>query len=149
MKSTILLVDDNKDDVFLMKRAFRQAGISHPMQVLEDGQKAVEYLSGQGAFANRREFPLPSLIMLDMRLPCMPGCEVLKWIRSQPKLACIPTLVLSASVEDRDMQRAYALGANSFLVKPLKIAELTEMMKASVEYWLNHNTVPDQCGILN
>ena len=116
------------------------------MQVAEDGQKALDYLDGIGPFSDRGEFPIPGLILLDLRLPRVPGFDVLKWIRSQSSLSCIPTIILSSSKEDRDMQTAYELGANSFLVKPLNAAELTEMVKASVDYWLCRNTIPRICA---
>jgi two-component system response regulator len=146
MNSTILLVEDSEDDVFFMKRAFRLAGVTNPLQVAEDGQKALDYLNGVGPFSARGTFPIPGLILLDLRLPRVPGFDVLKWIRSQPSLSCITTIILSSSKEDRDMQTAYELGANSFLVKPLNAAELTEMVKASVDYWLRRNTSPRMCA---
>jgi DNA-binding response OmpR family regulator len=142
MNRTILLIEDSPDDVFFMKRAFKLAGVTHPLQVAEDGEKAMDYLSGAGRFANREEFPLPGLVLLDLRLPRVPGFDVLKWMRAQSAFECVPVLVLTSSKEDRDMQKAYALGANSFLVKPSDSNELAAMVKTLVEYWTRFNAVP-------
>ncbi len=146
MKNTILLIEDSADDIFFMTRAFKLAGVTHPLQVAEDGEKALNYLSGAGPFANRAEFPIPSLVLLDLRLPRVPGVDVLKWMRSQPAFGCIPVIVLTSSKEDRDMQMAYSLGANSFLVKPSDANELTAMIKALVAYWMKYNAVPSECA---
>lgn len=142
MNSTILLVEDSADDVFFMKRAFRLAGVQHSLQVVEDGEKAIEYLAGTGPFANRVEFPLPSLVLLDLRLPRIPGFDVLQWARREQSLDCIPFVIFSSSREDVDMRRAYALRANAFLVKPSDAANLTATMKSTVDFWLLHNAVP-------
>lgn len=146
MNSTILLIEDSPDDVFFMKRAFKLADFPYPLQVVEDGEKALEYLGGTGPFSNRVEFPLPSLVLLDLRLPRVPGVDVLKWMRSQPSFTCVPIIVLTSSKEERDMRTVYGLGANSFLVKPSDANELTAMVKALVVFWLRYNSVPDTCA---
>src|SRR6476660_8954029 len=108
---TILLVEDSADDVFFMKRALKIAGTSASIQVAEDGQVAMDYLSGEGAFSNRIEFPLPSLILLDLRMPRVPGFEVLKWLRKKEEFSCLPVVILSSSREESDIKKAYSLGA--------------------------------------
>ena len=145
MSATILLVEDSEDDVFFMRRALKLAGVTNPLQVAPDGQVAMDYLGGVGQFANREEFPLPAIVLLDLRLPLIPGFEVLKWLRSQTQFECVPVIVLTSSREDRDMQRAYALHANSFLVKSPDPSHTAGMVKTLTEYWLRYNEVPAVC----
>jgi CheY-like chemotaxis protein len=143
--STILLVEDSPDDVFFMKRALKQAGVTHSLQVAHDGQAALDYLSGEGPFANRGEFPYPSLVLLDLRMPRVPGFEVLKWIRDRVQFDCMPVIVFSSSKEERDIQKAYGLRANAFLVKSPDPKHLAEMIKAVAGFWLHFNEVPALC----
>ena len=135
----ILLVEDNDDDVFLMKRALKSAHIANPMQVVEDGQQAIDYLSGIGKFADRSLYPMPALVFLDLKLPLKSGLEVLKWIREQSELENIVVLVLTSSSEPSDLKRAYSLGANSYLVKPPTADQLLDLAKAFKWYWLEFN----------
>jgi CheY-like chemotaxis protein len=142
---TILLVEDSPDDVFFMKRALELSGTTASVQVAEDGQIALNYFAGEGAFANRGEFPLPGLVLLDLRMPRVPGFEVLRWLRENDEFNCIPVVVFSSSREESDMKRAYALGANSFLVKTGDSKLLASMVKTLVDYWLKFNEVPPSC----
>jgi CheY-like chemotaxis protein len=135
---TLLLVEDNGDDVFFMKRAMSAAGITHPLEVAEDGQMAIDYLDGKGEFADRQRFPLPFLMFLDLKLPHKSGLEVLEWIRSQPALRTVVVLVLTSSREESDVTKAYTLGANSFLVKPPSGLQLNELVKLIRSYWLEN-----------
>lgn len=137
--ATILLVEDDPNDVFLMKRALKRAEISNPLSVASDGQEAIDYLSGTGKFADRTQCPLPSLVFLDLKLPYKNGFEVLSWIRNQPELNSILVLVLTSSSEERDIQQSYRLGARSFLVKPPTSAMLLDLMVSLKDYWLKHN----------
>src|SRR6185436_891725 len=139
---TILLVEDSPDDVFFMKRALSRASIAVAVQVAEDGEAAIAYLKGEGAFGNRSEFPLPRLVLLDLRMPRLPGLEVLKWLREKEQFDCTPVIVFTSSREESDMRKAYALGANSFLVKSADSAQLAAMVNTLVEYWLKFNEVP-------
>ena len=137
--ATILLVEDNEDDVFLMKRAFKAAGISNPLQVVEDGQAAVDYLAGKDIYSDRNQFPLPAVVFLDLKLPLLPGLDVLAWIREQPHLNNMVVVVLTSSNETFDLKTAYSLGANSYVVKPPTAAQLIELAKAFKWYWLEFN----------
>ncbi len=135
----ILLVDDNEDDVFLMERAIQAAQISNPIHILEDGRETINYLAGTGKYANRAEFPLPAIVFLDLKLPFKSGHEVLQWIRSQPQLETLVVVVLTSSNEPADIKRCYALGANSYLVKPPTPEQLIDLAKSFKEYWLEFN----------
>jgi DNA-binding response OmpR family regulator len=111
--------------------------------VVEDGEMAVAYLSGQGQYADRNRYPLPALMLLDLKLPRKSGLEVLTWLREQPGLKRLPVVVLTSSKESVDAGHAYDLGANSYLVKPVGFDTLLEMVKALGMYWFILNEKPD------
>lgn len=136
---TILLVEDERNDVFFLEYAFQAAGINNPMQVVEDGQQAIDYLAGIGKFASRARYPLPCLVLLDLKLPVKMGLDVLRWIRQQPALQTLLVIVLSSSRDSFDIDEAYRLGARSYLVKPLSMSERLEVAKAIKYYWLGLN----------
>ena len=140
---TILQVDDDPNDVYLLKHAMNKVGVANPVQVASDGQQAIDYLRGAGKFADRRKFPFPCLVLLDLKLPYVMGLDVLKWIREQSGTAAI-VLLLTASAEEADIASAYRLGANGFLVKPSEASKLEEMVKAIRDFWLTHNTLPGE-----
>jgi CheY-like chemotaxis protein len=133
---TILIVEDNEDDVFAMKRSLRRAGILNPVQIVTDGQEAMDYLAGEGRFANRDSFPIPFIAFLDLKLPFVRGFEVLEWVRRQPSLRQLAVVVLTSSPESRDYERAYALGARSYVVKPPTAEMLREVMISLGSLWL-------------
>ena len=135
----ILLVEDNEADVFLMKRALKSAKVINPLYVVEDGQKAIDYLGGVGEFADRTAYPLPGIIFLDLKLPFRSGHEVLAAIRSQKEFESLIVVVLTSSNEPEDLSKCYALGANSYVVKPPTAAQLEDMAKAFKWYWLEYN----------
>jgi CheY-like chemotaxis protein len=141
--AVILLVEDQDDDVVLVKRAFEKAHLPNPVHVVTRGEDAVAYLSGQKRYANREEYPLPDLILLDLKMPGMDGFDVLRWIRSQPGIRGISVVVLTSSDQIRDVNEAYALGANSFLVKPIDFQNYVELSKLLREYWLRTVKVPE------
>ena len=143
---TILLVEDDADDVLLIQRAFRKAKIANPIQAVRDGDEAVAYLSGAGPYGDRRQFPSPVLILLDLKLPRRSGFEVLEWLRGQPGLKRTPVVVLTSSKETADVNRAYELGANSYLLKPVTFEALQEMMRTISLYWLVFCEIPTPPG---
>ena len=145
--STILLVEDDPDDVLLIRRAFTKAGILDSMETVPDGEGAVAYLEGSGPYASRERFPLPAIILLDLKLPRKSGFEVLDWIRARPGLRRIPVVVLTGSEQRSDVNRAFDAGANSYLVKPVGIGALTEILKTLNVYWLLLNERPDPHGV--
>ena len=135
----ILLIDDNEDDRFLMNRALKSASVVNPLYVAEDGQEAVDYLGGTGKFADRDSYPMPAVVFLDLKLPFVSGHDVLTWIRQQKDLESLVVIVLTSSNEARDVSRCYALGANSYLVKPPAPDQLEDLAKAFKSYWLEYN----------
>jgi len=143
MIRTILLVEDDKNDVFFMQQAMKTAGVLNPIRIASDGQQAIDYFKGAGKFANREEFPLPGLVLLDLKLPYVMGLDVLKWIRQQSEVAVI-VVILSSSEEEDDIATAYRLGANGYLVKPSEAGRLLNMVKSIKDFWLTQNTPPPE-----
>ena len=143
---TILLVEDDPDDVFRIQRAFRKANALSPLEVVTDGEQAIHYLQGQGIYQDRDRYPIPVLVLLDLKLPRFSGFEVLIWLRGKSDLQHLPVVVLTASEYQTDIDRAYALGANSYLVKPPDTDALLEMVKAVDLFWLIFNR-PPQLGL--
>lgn len=141
-RGTILLVEDEPIDVLTIRRALQKAQVTNPMQVVGDGDAAVAYLGGEPPYADRAAYPLPIVILLDLKLPRRSGLEVLAWLRAQPVLKRLPVIVLTSSREDEDINRAYELGANSYLVKPVELQALVEMMRSVRSYWLVHSELP-------
>ena len=132
----MLLVEDDPNDVLLIQRACRLANLTHVIQTVEDGEQAVAYLSGKPPYADRDRYTLPALMLLDLKLPRKSGLEVLQWVRQQDGLKRLPVVVLTSSRETDDVNRAYDLGANSYLVKPVAFESLLEMVKTLNLYWM-------------
>lgn len=133
---SILLAEDDDNDVFFLERAFKQSQIANPLHRARDGEDAISYLRGDVPFNDREKYPLPGLMLLDLKMPRKNGFDVIAWIRQQPGLKRLPIVVLTSSKEDPDINRAYELGANTYLVKPVKFDGLVEMMKALKFYWV-------------
>ena len=142
-QTLVLLVEDNPTDVLLIRRAFEQAKMANPIHVLTDGDTAVEYLDGAGDYADRSRFPLPILILLDLKLPRRSGLEVLAWLKDQEALRRIPVVMLTSSEQPRDVDAAYDSGVNSYLVKPVEYDSLFKMLKAVNLYWMMLNEHPN------
>ena len=139
---TILHVEDDPNDVLLVERAIKKANSPVVLRSVGDGDKAVAYLRGDESFSNREQFPLPSLVLLDLKMPRKSGLEVLGWIREQPELKRLPVVVFTSSKHDQDINRAYDLGANSYLVKPVGFDALLETVKQIQSYWGTLNQAP-------
>jgi len=140
---TILIVEDDDDDVMLIRRAFKQSKIMNNLRFIADGQTAIDYLAGHGEHADRKAFPLPILILLDLKLPRKSGLEVLAWMKEQSLLKRIPVVILTSSKENKDVNRAYDFGVNSYLLKPVDFSQLSEIVKHVHLYWILTNTNPD------
>ena len=141
--AVILIVEDREDDVLLMRKSFEKAGLPNPIKIVRDGEEALAYLSGEGKYASRDEYPLPSLILLDLKLPGMDGFEVLTWIRKQQGIRGIPVVVLTSSTQLRDVNRAYELGANSFFVKEFDFQNSVDLTRLLERYWLQKALKPE------
>jgi CheY-like chemotaxis protein len=139
----LMLVEDDPDHVLLIQRALAKANLVNPLRIVRDGDEAIAYLSGQGPYGDRNRYPLPSLILLDLKLPRKSGLEVLEWIRSDPALRVLPVVALTSSAETSDIERAYALGVNSYLVKPLGFEDLLDLVKSLGMYWMILNKSVD------
>jgi CheY-like chemotaxis protein len=137
--STVLLVEDNPDDADLIAYAFEKAGIVNPLVILGDGDAAVAYFAGTGAYSDRHRHPLPGLVLLDLKLPKRSGFEVLRAIRADATAKHTPVVVLTSSNQDADIERAYALHANSYLVKPVRRDALLAMVATLDAYWIRLN----------
>jgi len=138
----VLVAEDREDDLFMLRRSFEQVGFDTPVQYVRDGEEAIAYLAGQGRFANREEYPLPTLLLLDLKMPRKNGFDVLEWIQQQPHLAELRTIVLTTSDDLLEVNRAYRLGAASFLTKPLNFTEFKDTVVAVYNYWLTMNKPP-------
>jgi len=139
MTPTVLLIEDDENDAFLMKRAFEQVSIPADVRVARDGREALRYLLGQGSYGDRKRHPLPSLTLLDLNLPHVHGLDVLKQIRLESRLRKLVVVVLTSSLADSDIQQAYDLGANSYLSKPTGLEELQQFVELLGQYWLKEN----------
>jgi CheY-like chemotaxis protein len=140
---TVLLVEDDPNDVLLTQRAFHKLPARAPLQVVGDGDQALAYLAGAGEYADRESHPLPDLLLLDLKLPRRSGFEVLEWLRGQPGLRRLPVVVLTGSRESPDVDRALDLGANSYLLKPVGFDALLEIVRLLDLYWLTLNERPN------
>ena len=139
----ILLAEDREDDVLLLQKAFAKANLLNPVHIVRDGVEVVAYLTGEGKYANRAEFPLPDLLLLDLAMPKLNGFEVLTWIRQQPLLRALRVVVLTSSDRIQDVNLAYQLGANSFIVKPMDFEQFVEVSRAVKGYWLWLSKAPE------
>ena len=137
----ILLVEDNPNDVLLIRRAFKKAGVENPLAVVTDGERAIRYLAGEGEYADRERFPNPAVVLLDLKLPRRSGHEVLAWVKAQPVLRRTPVVVLTSSAEREDVHRSYDTGANSYLVKPVQFDDLLRLVDLLRHYWGGANVV--------
>ncbi len=142
MTRAILLVEDDDNDSLIMTMALRRAGLTCPICLARDGREAQDYLSGAGKFADRHEYPLPYLVLLDLKLPRLPGLEILKWLRERPEFDSTVVLMLSASPMAEDIEGAYHLHANAYLVKPCGVEALQLMARAIKDFWYTHNQPP-------
>ena len=138
----ILLVEDDPNDVMLCQHSYREAGVPNPLLIVRDGAEAIEYLQGEGKFADRAQFPLPIVIVLDLKMPRVSGFEFLEWLREQPDHERFVVLILSSSNIPGDVERAFALGAHAFVSKPYTITERTELWASFRNWWLRFNQFP-------
>src|SRR5215469_13934541 len=142
----ILLAEDDPNDVLLIQRAFQKAGLHGALRIVRDGEEAIRYLNGAGDYADRERFPLPFLLLLDLKMPGTDGFEVLRWVRAAPELKRLLVVVLTSSNLQTDVDRAYELGANSYLVKPVEFHEMVNLVRRFEAYWSEINRIPTPSG---
>ena len=140
-QKTILLAEDQDDDAALLQRAFERANVPN-YYIVRDGEEAIGYLKGIGRYSDRRAFPFPNLLLLDLKMPRKSGLEVLEWIRSQQSIRRLPVIALTSSHLYADVNRAYDLGINSYLIKPTDFNELVNRIATLTEYWFVFSRVP-------
>jgi CheY-like chemotaxis protein len=132
---TVLLVEDDLNDIFLVKRAFKRANLTNPLQIVTDGVEAVQYMIGEGKYTDRKLHPMPHLIVMDLKLPRKTGLEVLEWLKKDGFLRRIPVVIVSSSDLAADVNRAYELGANAYMVKPVDFQSVENLFQSIVRYW--------------
>jgi CheY-like chemotaxis protein len=141
--ATVLLAEDDPDDVLLTHIAFEKARLANPLQVVRDGEEAINYLKGEGRFGDRDKYPLPILLLLDLKMPKVNGFQVLEWLRKQPVSNRPPVAVMTSSDHDPHAARAFELGADSYLVKPPDAEALLALVQRLHAYWLIVNERPE------
>lgn len=135
-KPIVLWAEDSDDDAFLMERAFRTAELPDLLFRVPDGLQATKYLSGFEPFSDRQQYPYPSLLLLDIKMPFMSGFDVLAWKNSKPEFQELPVIVLTSSEMSRDIEEAFRLGASEYLVKPSTFEKLVEQVKQLHAKWI-------------
>ncbi|HYE30746.1 MAG TPA: response regulator [Methylomirabilota bacterium] len=147
-EATILLVEDDPNDILLMQRAFNKARLANPLEVVTDGEEAIAYLSGEGRFADRNRYPVPLMLLLDLKMPRRNGFEVLEWLKEHPEFNQIPVVVLTSSDQQPDVEKAFRLGARSYLTKPGRLEDLVSLMMRLQGYWLLLDRKPEKVEVL-
>jgi CheY-like chemotaxis protein len=142
MAKKVLIAEDDPSDIFLLKRAFAAAGVTASLHFVRDGQEAIDYLEGEDIYSDRSTHPLPDLFLLDLKMPRLNGFDVLTWLRNQPGLKRLLVTILTSSDQPEDINRAYDLGANSYLLKPNNSQDLSDLVKRVQKYWLEINQRP-------
>lgn len=137
----ILLAEDEETDVILFRFAMKAAGLVYALAVVRDGQEAIDYLAGDPPYSNRQTDPLPSLVILDLKMPRMTGFDVLSWLANQAHLQSIPAVVLSSSSYPEDIQKAAQLGARDFYIKPHTVSELAKVLQSATGRWLGSDVI--------
>jgi CheY-like chemotaxis protein len=136
-KPVILWAEDSEDDVLLVQRAFRRAELSSLLVRVADGNQATDYLTRVGPYANSTLYPRPQLLLLDVKMPRRSGLEVLAWKQTRPELQDLPAVILSSSGQKEDIEEAYRLGAQEYLIKPSKLEDLVTLMKDLHMRWMS------------
>lgn len=131
----ILILEDSESDIALLQDAFARCGVTSPLYFLRDAESAIDYLTGKGIYANRSEHPLPSLLLIDLNLPKASGLELLKWFKENPQHRVVPTLVLTSSVDEKEITQAYDLSASTCFLKPASHQHLCTLIKVIHDYW--------------
>ncbi len=134
---TVLLADDDENDRYLLDLAFEKNGLPNVLQVVRNGEEAIDYLRGDGVYSDREKYPWPSLMLLDLKMPLVDGFEVLAWWQKQEKTRALPIIILSSSSQERDIQRAMALGATEYCAKPVDFQHVLVVARKLRDRWLS------------
>ena len=132
---TILLAEDNEDDIFILARALKSAGLSAPVHICRDGREVLDYIEGQAEFADRDRFPFPRMLILDIKMPKVTGLEVLRFVRNHPACAVIPSIILTSSSHPNDVKAAFELGANAYFTKPATPEGMRDLLTLIHKFW--------------
>ena len=144
---SILLIEDNTDDIDLTLRAFKKNNLRNEIIVIKDGEQALDYINCSGKFSGRNTDKQPAIILLDLKLPKVDGIEVLKTIKANPRMKIIPVIILTSSLEEKDIMNGYSFGANSYIRKPVDFNKFQETVQHLGLYWLLLNELPKEIGI--
>jgi CheY-like chemotaxis protein len=142
----ILIAEDSEDDVVLLRRALEKAEIKNPVQVVPTGEQVIAYMEGKGTYGNRNIYPLPALLILDIKMPKLNGLEVLHWISEHPQFKVVPTIIFTSSNRDHDICKSFELGAHGYFVKPSSLAETENIFRTIRDYWnVSYKPEPALC----
>jgi CheY-like chemotaxis protein len=139
----ILVAEDDPTDAFFLQRAFSKSGVAVTLHFVRDGQEVIDYLKGDAPFSDRQVYPLPGLLLLDLKMPRLNGFDVLNWLKTKSNIKRLPVVVFSSSEEAKDVNHAYDLGANSYLVKPHATEDLLTLVERLKKYWIEANKTPE------
>ena len=142
MEHIYLIAEDDPDTQLLIQRAFKQGDLAAPIHFVDDGEQTIEYLAGRGQFSDRSRYPLPAILLLDLKMPFKDGFDVLRWIRAHPSFRKLVVIMFSGSSLERDVEQAFELGVNSFVMKPVSFSELLQVIMAIHHYWFGCNYFP-------
>lgn len=131
----ILVMEDDENDVELLRRAFEKLHFGYPWRLVRNGEEGIAYLSGMGKFADRHEYPYPAVILMDLKMPRVSGFDVLQWLRDHPECTIAPVIVFSSSDHEDDVRRAYSLGIGGFFRKPQDFGDLLKVLQLIRDYW--------------
>jgi CheY-like chemotaxis protein len=134
-KITVVIAEDDEDDVMLLENALEAIACEHVVRIVRDGRELLDYLKGEGKYGDRKRYPFPNVLLLDIKMPRLSGLDVLRWLSKHPECSVMPTIVFSASEIEGDIKLAYELGASAYFVKPMAFQNLKEILRSMFEFW--------------
>jgi CheY-like chemotaxis protein len=134
-KITVVIAEDDEDDIMLLENALQAIACEHTIRIVRDGRELLDYLKGEGKYEDRKRYPFPNVLILDIKMPRLSGLDVLRWLSRHPECSVMPTIVFSASDMEQDIRQAYQLGASAYFVKPMAFQNLKEVLRSMFEFW--------------